>query len=243
MRFALTGRLRLGTLSIIMQRRKFLQLGLVSTSALLVGCTTSSETTKKVSNSPSKNKVGTIYSDAYGSVNDGGFRVPAVPIDKLDKKYHRQIVRFKTRHPKNTVIVNTKQRHLYYILGGGKAVRYGIGVGRAGFAWEGEAYVAWKRPWPTWTPPKEMIQRQPRLRKYADGGMQPGLRNPLGARALYLFDSETKQDTLYRLHGTPEWNSIGTAASSGCIRLINQDVMDLYDRVKPGRRTKVIVIQ
>lgn len=227
----------------IMQRRTLLQFGLISATALLAGCTTSSETTTKSSKSSSKNKVGTIYTSEYGAVSDGGFRIPAVPIEKLNTKFHRQIIRYRTKHPKNTIIVDTKQRFLYFVLGGGKAVRYGIGVGRAGFAWEGEAYIAWKRPWPTWTPPKEMIARKPSLRRYADGGMKPGLKNPLGARALYLFDAEKRQDTLYRLHGTPEWASIGTAASSGCIRLINQDIMDLYDRVRPGRRAKVVVIQ
>ena len=121
-------------------------------------------------------------------------------------------------------------------------MRYGIGVGKAGFAWEGEAYIAWKQEWPTWTPPKEMISRKPELAKYGKDGMKPGLSNPLGARALYLFNQKG-QDTLFRLHGTPEWNSIGTAASSGCIRLMNQDIIDLYERVRPGKSARVIVKQ
>jgi lipoprotein-anchoring transpeptidase ErfK/SrfK len=138
--------------------------------------------------------------------------------------------------------VNTKARFLYYVLGGGKAMRYGIGVGKAGFAWEGKAYIAWKQEWPKWRPPKEMAQRKPHLAKYVKNGMRPGLNNPLGARALYLFD-ENGNDTLFRLHGTPQWSSIGTAASSGCIRLINQDIIDLYNRVRPGRSARVIVQQ
>ena len=128
------------------------------------------------------------------------------------------------------------------VLPGGKAVRYGIGVGKAGFAWEGEAYIAWKQEWPMWHPPKEMAERKPEVAKYVEEGMGPGLKNPLGARALYLFNDEGK-DTLFRLHGTPEWSSIGTAASSGCIRLINQDIIDLYSRVRPGKNARVVVQQ
>lgn len=182
------------------------------------------------------------FSDAYGKIADDGFQLPAIPIQKLDKKYHRQIVAFDTKESPGTVIVNTRERFLYYVLPGGKAVRYGIGVGKQGFAWSGTAYVAWKQEWPSWHPPKEMASRKPELAKYVEDGMNPGVTNPLGARAMYLFNDKG-QDTLFRLHGTPEWSSIGTAASSGCIRLINQDVIDLYNRVRPGRNTKVIVIQ
>jgi hypothetical protein len=116
-------------------------------------------------------------------------------------------------------------------------VRYGIAVGRAGFQWSGEALITGRKTWPTWTPPKEMIERKPELAKWEKG--QPGgLENPLGARALYLTTNGV--DYGYRIHGTPEWNSIGKNASSGCIRMINQDVMDLFDRVPDG--TKVVVL-
>jgi len=186
--------------------------------------------------------IGQIFTSEYGAVVDAGYQIPAVPINRIDPKYHRQIVTYRTRERPGTIIVDTRNRFLYYILSRNSAVRYGIGVGRAGFGWEGNAYVAWKRPWPTWTPPKEMVQRQPHLARYAENGMSPGLNNPLGARALYLFDDDGN-DTLYRLHGTPEWSSIGTAASSGCIRLMNQDIIDLYSRVRPGRSTRVIVRQ
>ena len=185
---------------------------------------------------------GSPVPDAYGKIIDNGFQLPAIPIQKLDKKFHRQIVDFQTKESAGTVIVNTRERFLYYVLSGGKAVRYGIGVGKQGFAWSGTAYVAWKQEWPTWHPPKEMASRKPEVAKYVEDGMNPGVTNPLGARAMYLFN-EKGQDTLFRLHGTPEWSSIGTAASSGCIRLINQDVIDLYSRVRPGRNTKVVVIQ
>jgi len=119
----------------------------------------------------------------------------------------------------------------------GKAMRYGIGVGREGFEWNGATRIAMKREWPTWTPPAEMIKRQPELAKWR-GGQPGGLSNPLGARALYLFNKSG--DTGYRLHGTPEWNSIGRAMSSGCVRLINQDIIDLYNRAEVG--AKVVVI-
>lgn len=183
-----------------------------------------------------------IFTSKYGSVSDGGYKIPAVPINRIDKQYHRQIVTYYSSEIPGTVIVNTRKRFLYYILPNNKAVRYGIGVGRAGFAWEGEAYISWKRAWPKWTPPAEMVARDPSLKKYAEDGQRPGLKNPLGARALYLFDNNG-EDTLYRLHGTPQWQSIGTAASSGCIRLMNQDIIDLYSRVKPGKKSKVVVIQ
>nr|WP_245271160.1 L,D-transpeptidase [Hoeflea phototrophica] len=183
-----------------------------------------------------------IFTSEYGSVKDAGYRIPAVPISKVKDRYHRQIVSYRTLEKPGTIIVDTPNRYLYFVLPGRKAVRYGIGVGKAGFAWEGEAYIAWKQAWPKWTPPKEMIERKPELARYGKDGMKPGLSNPLGARALYLFN-EDGEDTLFRLHGTPEWNSIGTAASSGCIRLMNQDIIDLYDRVRPGRGAKVVVKQ
>jgi lipoprotein-anchoring transpeptidase ErfK/SrfK len=135
------------------------------------------------------------------------------------------------------VIVDPKDKFLYLVMPEGKAMRYGIGVGREGFEWSGTTRIAMKREWPTWTPPSEMIKRQPELAKWR-GGQPGGLSNPLGARALYLFNKGG--DTGYRLHGTPEWNSIGRAMSSGCVRLINQDIIDLYDRVEIG--AKVIVI-
>jgi lipoprotein-anchoring transpeptidase ErfK/SrfK len=204
----------------------------------LAGCSTG-----PVSTTPGE-KVATnqIFSDSYGAVEDHGYALPAIPISKVDQRFHRQIVDYATKERPGTIIVNTPNRFLYYVLPGGKAVRYGIGVGKAGFAWEGRAYVAWKQEWPTWHPPKEMAVRKPDVAQYVEKGMGPGLRNPLGARAMYLFNDEGK-DTLFRIHGSPEWSSIGTAASSGCIRMINQDIIDLYARVRPGKNTRVIVQQ
>lgn len=178
------------------------------------------------------------FRSAYGAVVDGGWRLPRIPITKIDREYRRQIVDYPTKQRPGTIIVDVPNRHLYLVEPEGKAIRYGVGVGRDGFRWSGNATIGWKKEWPTWTPPPNMIRRQPELRKWA-GGMPPGLGNPLGPRALYL--TKGGKDTMYRLHGTPEWWTIGTAVSSGCIRLMNQDIIDLYNRVKPG--AKVIVRQ
>jgi lipoprotein-anchoring transpeptidase ErfK/SrfK len=177
-----------------------------------------------------------VFSSDYGSRADAGYRLPSIPIYKVPKKYHRQIVAYDGGEKPGTIIVDTADKFLYFVLPGGEAVRYGIGVGREGFEWKGTARVAAKREWPLWTPPAEMIRRQPELAKYR-GGMKPGITNALGARALYLHNK--RGDTGYRLHGTPEWASIGKAMSSGCIRLMNQDIIDLYNRAEVG--AKVIV--
>jgi lipoprotein-anchoring transpeptidase ErfK/SrfK len=133
-----------------------------------------------------------------------------------------------------TVTINTSQRKLYLSLGDGRAIQYGIGVGRQGFSWKGAAEIGRKAFWPGWTPPPEMLARQRDLPVHMDGGME----NPLGARALYLF--QDNKDTLFRIHGTNEPKSIGHAVSSGCIRMLDADVMDLYGRV--GKGTKVVVL-
>lgn len=174
------------------------------------------------------------YVSMYASVYDEGFEIPAVPIEQMDRRLLRQVVPDPTGERAGTIVVDTSQHYLYLVLGDGQAMRYGVGLGRAGFEWAGRANVQWKRKWPKWTPPAEMIAREPELEKYsaANGGMSPGLDNPLGARALYIF--QDGQDTLYRLHGSPEWNSIGKSVSSGCVRLMNQDIIDLYNRV-PGK--------
>lgn len=176
------------------------------------------------------------FSNSYGSKKDAGYQLPSIPIYKVDRKYHRQIVTYETKQKPGTIIVDTGAKFLYFVMPEGKAMRYGIGVGREGFEWAGTARVALKREWPRWTPPAAMIRRQPELAKYR-GGMKPGLSNPLGARALYLYNR--RGDSGYRLHGTPEWWSIGKAMSSGCIRLMNQDIIDLYERAEVG--AKVIV--
>jgi lipoprotein-anchoring transpeptidase ErfK/SrfK len=138
------------------------------------------------------------------------------------------------RHPEfkaGTVVVSTRERRLYYVLGGGRAIEYGVGVGREGFTWSGVKTVSRKREWPDWRPPAPMLKRRPDLPRHMAGGIE----NPLGARALYLGSSE------YRIHGSNEPDTIGAAVSSGCIRMTNNDVIDLYSRVKVG--TKVVVLR
>jgi lipoprotein-anchoring transpeptidase ErfK/SrfK len=157
--------------------------------------------------------------------------VPNPSDEQLPAIYQRQVVFYRTVEPAGTIIVDTTDRHLYLIQGNSRAIRYGIGVGREGFQWEGLQRIVRKAEWPDWVPPAEMIERQPYLPRFMAGG--PG--NPLGARALYLGT------TVYRIHGTNQPYTIGSAVSSGCIRLVNPDVMDLYDRVPVG--TKVVVQQ
>ena len=149
---------------------------------------------------------------------------------ELPARLKRQVVSYPTREAPGTVIIDTPHTYLYYVLPGGQAIRYGIGVGRDGFTWSGVQSVTKKAEWPDWTPPPEMIARQPYLPRHMAGG--PG--NPLGARAMYLGG------TVYRIHGTNAPETIGTRVSSGCIRLTNGDVSDLYTRVNVG--TKVIVL-
>jgi lipoprotein-anchoring transpeptidase ErfK/SrfK len=157
-----------------------------------------------------------------GQQDDAVVEIPA--------RLKRQIVSYPTREAPGTVIIDTPHTYLYYVIGGGQAIRYGIGVGREGFTWSGVQSVTKKAEWPDWTPPPEMIARQPYLPRYMAGG--PG--NPLGARAMYLGG------TVYRIHGTNAPATIGTQVSSGCIRLTNNDVADLYSRVNVG--TRVIVL-
>ena len=142
----------------------------------------------------------------------------------------RRTVPWNGRQSPGTIVISTSQRRLYYVLGNGQALRYGVGVGRRGFSWSGTKTVSMKREWPDWRPPAEMLKRRPDLPRYMRGGIE----NPLGARALYLGSS------LYRIHGSNEPDTIGAAVSSGCIRMTNRDVTDLYDRVRIG--TKVIVL-
>ncbi len=151
----------------------------------------------------------------------------------------KRTVSYRTAERPGTVIVDTRRRRLYYVLKGDKAIQYGVGVGRAGFEWSGTARIGHKAEWPAWRPPKAMIERE--LRKYGrrlPDVMEGGPRNPLGARALYLFQG--KRDTLYRIHGTNAPHTIGRAMSSGCIRMLNEEVIDLYSRTRIG--TKVVVI-
>lgn len=155
---------------------------------------------------------------------------------QIPKRFRRQIVDYEGTETVGTVIVDPDKRFLFYLIEQGQAIRYGVGVGRAGFAWSGTAIVGMKRKWPRWVPPRTMVDRDPNARRWLNG--QPGgPDNPLGARALYLFSDGI--DTLYRIHGTNEPKSIGKAVSSGCIRLLNEDIAHLYELVEVG--TVVVV--
>ena len=155
----------------------------------------------------------------------------------LPAQFRRQQVTIGVNNPANFIIVDPQNRHLYYMLGGDQALRYGVGVGREGFAWSGRAVVGLKRKWPRWLPPESMVERDPNALKWANG-MPGGPENPLGARALYLYANGV--DTLYRIHGTNDPSSIGKAMSSGCIRMLNEDVADLYERAPKGTPVKVL---
>ena len=168
------------------------------------------------------------YLRMYGPLPDERFPIPQVNINAMDPAFYRRIGDYETDERPGTIIVDTEQRVTFLVLPEGKAIRYGVGIGRAGFAWAGRGIIQFKKEWPTWTPPSNMIERQPELEEYRYG-MEPGLHNPLGARALYVF--QDGHDTLYRLHGTSDHENIGKAVSSGCVRFLNQDVIDLYNRV------------
>jgi lipoprotein-anchoring transpeptidase ErfK/SrfK len=170
-------------------------------------------------------------------LNTEPFLVSTEDLTKVPEEFHRQEVLYETLHPPGTLIVDTPNRFLYFIMGEGRAIRYGIGVGRDGFDWAGTAQIGRKAPWPNWYPPKAMVARDPFAAKWARG-MPGGPKNPLGARALYLYANGA--DTLYRIHGTNQPASIGHAVSSGCVRMLNVDIIDLYDRVDAG--SKVVVM-
>ncbi|MEO8757027.1 MAG: L,D-transpeptidase [Devosia sp.] len=176
------------------------------------------------------------YLAMYGPLPNEKFPVPAIDLTKLDPNMFRTQVNDPTGEAPGTIVVNTSERHLYLVQEGGQAIRYGVGIGREGFAWQGKAAVGRKAEWPVWTPPKEMQVRQPETQQFANG-MPPGLTNPLGARALYIYQGG--RDTLYRLHGTLEVWSIGQAVSSGCVRLLFHDIIDLYSRCPVG--TPIVV--
>lgn len=227
-----------GTERKTVNRRQFLA-GTAALSGLAVsGCVAT--TGAQPALAPPPDPVGpSPYLSMYGALPNEQFPIPAVDLSEVPNNYLRRQVDYETSERVGTVVVDTRRFYLYHVQENGKAMRYGVGLGRAGFEWSGRARIAWKREWPRWTPPDEMVARQPELEPYSirNGGMDPGLGNPLGARALYIFEGNV--DTLYRLHGTNEVWSIGKAVSSGCVRLLNQDVIDLYGRVATGSQIVV----
>ncbi len=172
----------------------------------------------------------------YGDMDAGAHRLRAMNTRRVSPQFLRQEVRYNGQERAGTIVIDTTDHHLYYVLGEGRAMRYGIGVGRDGFGWSGDVKIGRKSQWPGWTPPVSMQKRDPEAAKWA-AGMPGGPGNPLGARALYLYKGG--RDTIYRIHGTNAPTTIGRSMSSGCIRMFNHDVVDLYERAKVG--TRVIV--
>ena len=215
-------------------RRQFMTGGLLAGASLLAACSTRPRDLPVAPLAPNP------YELMYGPLPNERFPVPAVDLNKLPDKYLRREVPYQTTERVGTLVVDTHNFYLYLVMENGMAMRYGVGLGRAGFEWAGRAVVARKAAWPKWVPPTEMIERQPELEEWSwqNGGMPPGLQNPLGARALYIY--QDGRDTLYRVHGTAETWSIGKSVSSGCVRLLNHDIIDLYNRVPP--QTPIVVI-
>jgi lipoprotein-anchoring transpeptidase ErfK/SrfK len=174
----------------------------------------------------------------YAPIQDGDEAVPGVDVSKMDPKNVRQVVDYKTGYPPGTIVVDPYSRFLYLVMENGKAMRYGVGVAKAGMEFVGEADISRKARWPGWVPTQDMIRREPERYGPLASGLEGGVKNPLGARALYLYQGG--KDTLYRIHGTNEPWTIGKSVSSGCIRLLNHDIIDLHRRVPKG--SKVIVL-
>ena len=204
----------------LLDRRSFLMGSVAGLGALsLAGCATIGSRAQ--------------FDENYAALPNERFPIPAVDVSQVDARYLRQTVRYDSTEPVGTIVVDTPNYFVYRVEADGLATRYGASVGAAAFLWSGEAYIGRKAEWPIWTPTPAQIGRDPSLVQYA-GGMQPGLDNPLGARALYLGS------TLFRIHGSNEPETIGTAVSSGCFRLTNDDVIHLYERVKVGA---MVVVQ
>lgn len=217
-----------------------LALCMASVAVAIAGCKRNSATGATLLSSSTTPSM--TLSDRYGAVTDK-FPISAVDISQISPTYLRREVTYQSPYPAGTVVIDPAAHFLYLIQPGGTAMRYGVGVGKEGFGWSGVATINSKQEWPDWYPPKEMIQRRPDIqaqltRLQGGDGVPGGLSNPLGARAMYLW--QDGKDTLYRIHGTLEPETIGTNVSSGCIRMINQDAIDLYGRVGVG--TKVVVL-
>lgn len=212
--------------------RRAVLAGLASLGALaLAGCSTSGTARSAVVAEPALPAVPPDVLAMYAARPEEEHPVPAADISWMNPAFWRQEVDNITGEPEGTVVVDTPNYFLYWTMPNGRAMRYGVGLGRAGFEWNGRAHIAYKRKWPVWTPPSEMIERQPELEMYRHG-QPPGLLNALGARALYIHQGN--RDTLYRVHGTMDVASIGQAVSSGCVRLLFHDIIDLHDRVPSG---------
>jgi lipoprotein-anchoring transpeptidase ErfK/SrfK len=234
-----------------MNRRAFLTgLSASAAAAALAACTTTPETAPVAGATSTATAlaslgVGLDYALMYGPVEGEKFPIAAVDIARVDPVFLRREVDYPTAEAPGTIVVDPVAHYLYLVQPGGRAIRYGVGVGKEGFEWSGAATVNSKQEWPDWYPIQEMLDRRPdivpMLVPLQSGmGIPGGLRNPIGARGLYLW--QDGKDTLFRIHGTTEPYSIGQSVSSGCIRMINQDVIDLYERVPVGTVVKVLPV-
>lgn len=202
----------------------------------LAGCVSQAATPRPVATQPA---IDPQVAAMYGALHDEPFPVPAVDLRRIDPKFYRQEVAYYTPEQPGTIVVDPTQRFAYLIRENGRAIRYGVGVGKEeAFNFQGGATIRRKAEWPSWRPTQAMIAREPDRYGPVAGGLPGGPENPLGARALYLYSGG--RDTLYRLHGTMEPWTIGTMVSSGCVRFLNQDIIDLYRRVPVD--TKVVVL-
>jgi lipoprotein-anchoring transpeptidase ErfK/SrfK len=247
---------RFGAKMLFLSRRKMIAGASASAAACLAGCASSNPSpavnAAALSPPPSPGSpahstmadaIAPNYSAVYAEVKDGEFVVPAVQLSQVNSAFLRTNVAYATTQSQGTIVVDPANHYLYHVEDGGRATRYGVGVGREGFVWYGEARVKSKQEWPDWYPPKEMMGRRPDLKKsmvalQSGEGMHGGPANPLGARAMYLWQGN--HDTYFRIHGTNEPWTIGSSQSSGCIRMINQDAMDLYQKTPIGTRVVVL---
>jgi len=207
--------------------RNGIRLGALLLSLAMAACVATTPPPQKTAR-----RIDPTYIAMYGPRPDEPHPLPATDISEVDPRFLRREVAYNGSEEPGTIVVDTAARYLYLVRENGRALRYGIGVGKEGLAWSGRARVGRKATWPRWTPTAAMIKRDPERNAPWAAGMEGGLDNPLGARALYLYDGD--RDMMYRIHGTTEPWSIGQAVSSGCIRMFNQDIIDLYSRVPVG---------
>lgn len=227
----------------MLTRRRFVATGACAATSGLAACATPPNLASPTPAQPAT-PAAPVYPPLpafYGAVDGEPYPVPAIPEGTLDPQFWRREVpnRWPDKAP-GTIIVDPDAAILHFILDEDTALRYGVSVGAEGFGWDGTARLQFQRKWPRWNPPDSMVERKPELEPFsiANGGMDPGPGNPLGARALYLFDNGV--DTLYRVHGDASPRELGKAVSSGCIRMLNQDVIDLYDRAVHGADVVVL---
>lgn len=214
--------------------KKLLRLGILFAPFAMAGCVSTQQPPPQAA----ARYIDPTYVAMYGPRPDEVHPVPATDISEVDPKFLRREVAYYGREEPGTIVVDTAAHYLYLVRENGRAIRYGIGVGKEGMAWSGRARVGRKAAWPRWTPTAAMIKREPERNAKWAGGMPAGIENPLGPRALYLYDGD--RDTMYRIHGTTEPWSIGENVSSGCIRLFNQDIIDLFNRVPVGSPVVVL---